>query len=330
MREAFRIYFKKRATLFLIGLTGSCGIAYARAQRFRGIVAAVSLTSRCKGFGVTLHNNPTPPEGDDRGESSRSHEGERFVFPPAPRVAHHRLLLDTYLENCRSAFTGRNNLITDRREMPLEAPMIFHALETEYRKSLVGKLNEFGMQRMADELTCRMLHPVVAVGKGVTEYHLYADIVNGQGRCVFPDLDGVQSFNSGPAGVQFYATEEKKGELRIRVIRLISAPAFREAVNDIIATPFEAVKEKPRSFVALGWIMSAVCNHRIGGDAGVLAKRGERPGEIILDDVTGFKWMGGRSPASFEFQIKNARYKVDLRFNNKNKRPDTFVFEELP
>jgi hypothetical protein len=174
-----------------------------------------------------------------------------------------------------------------------------------------------------------MLHPVVACGKGYTEFHLYVDVVNDRGRCVFADIGAVQSFNSGPAGIQLYATEFKKGELKIGLIRLISAPAFREAVNDIIATPFKEILEKPRSFVAFGWIMGAVFNHRVGGPRQSRSGQADGPEDVSLDEVSNFRWVGGRAPAKFQFQLRNAEYHVQLQFNSHDKRPNMFVWEHF-
>ena len=278
---------------------------------------------------MTLSNNLPPSEGEDREANKLPQESSDLVIPDAPRIGHHRILLAAYLENCRKAFVGTNELFTDTREMSFEAEQMFANLSMVFRKRLANTLTQFGKGDMMGDLTCRMLHPVVAVGKGSPEYHLYVDVVNSRGRCVLADSEGVQSFISGPASLQIYATEARVGVLSIGMIRLVSEPAFREAVNDIIAHSFDQIALNPRGYVALGWIMGGVCNHRstLLGEGKVT--RGSNPGRVALDEITNFCWMGGRSPAMFEFQIRDAHYKVQLDLDSKAKRPSIVVFEEF-
>ncbi len=278
---------------------------------------------------MTLGNDVPSPEGDGRKPKSSPQESSDIILPSAPRIAHHRILLDAYLENCRRAFIGSNELITDKRAMNAEAPQMFANLATNFRRTLADTLTMFGKADMLEDLTCRMLHPVVAVGKGQPEYHLYVDVVNGRGRCVLPDIDGVQAFNSGPASIQVYVTESGHGELHIGMIRLVSAPAFREAVNDIIAHSFDEIVKNPRGYVAFGWILGGVCNHRRSDMSERRSDRGENPGQVALDHIKNFRWMGGRSPAIFELQIRNAEYKVHLSLDSKAKRPVIVVYEEF-
>ena len=278
---------------------------------------------------MTLSNNLPPPEGEDRESNNPHPENFDLVIPPAPRIGHHRILLDAYLENCRKAFVGTNELFTDTREMSFEAEQMFANLAMVFRKRLANTLTQFGKGDMIGDLTCRMLHPVVAVGKGGPEYHLYVDVVNSRGRCVLADSEGVQSFISGPASLQIYATEARAGVVSIGMIRLISAPAFREAVNEIVVHSFDQITLNPRGYVALGWIMGGVCSHRAGVLGEGKVNRGPNPGRVGLDEITNFRWMGGRSPAMFEFQIRDAHYKVQLDLDTKAKRPSIVVFEEF-
>ena len=278
---------------------------------------------------MTLSNNLPPPEGEDRESNNPHPESFDLVIPPAPRIGHHRILLDAYLENCRKAFVGTNELFTDTREMSFEAEQMFANLAMVFRKRLANTLTQFGKGDMIGDLTCRMLHPVVAVGKGGPEYHLYVDVVNSRGRCVLADSEGVQSFISGPASLQIYATEARAGVVSIGMIRLISAPAFREAVNEIIVHSFDQITLNPRGYVALGWIMGGVCSHRAGVLGEGKVNRGPNPGRVALNEITNFRWMGGRAPAMFEFQIRDAHYKVQLDLDSKAKRPSIVVFEEF-
>jgi hypothetical protein len=75
--------------------------------------------------------------------------------------------------------------------------------------------------------------------------------------------------------------------------------------------------------------MGGVCSHRAGVLGEGKVNRGPNPGRVGLDEITNFRWMGGRSPAMFEFQIRDAHYKVQLDLDSKAKRPSIVVFEEF-
>lgn len=275
---------------------------------------------------MTLSNNPFPSNEPGREPDRVFHNIDSPFIPEPPRANHHKLLLDRYLQNCRRGFVGENQLVAGK-EGDFETKMIFGKLEEAYRRMVDERLTSWGMKPIAGQLTARFLDPVVAVGKAGREYHLYADFVDTEGRCFFPDLDGAQVLRAGPAAMQVYAVENDKQGLVLGVVRLISPPAFKEAVASLIASPFEQIRRNPRGHVALGWVMNAVVSHRAEGAPEQLNKRGVQPDVLALSDITNFTWNGSRSPIGFSFDLPGASYKIEVCLNYKTRQPSVFVKE---
>lgn len=275
---------------------------------------------------MTLSNNSFSNNNPGRDPERIFHDADAPCLPEPPRANHHKLLIDRYFENCRRGFAGENELITDRH-LDFESKVIFDKLERVYRNSLEKRLAYWGMKDAARQLTVRFLDPVIAIGKGGREFHLYADVVDADGRCFFPDLDGAQVLKTGPAAMQVYATENDTRGLVLGVARLISPPAFKEAIDSLIASPFEEIRKNPRRNIALGWVMNSVVSHRVEGSSEHLARRGSQPGILALSDVSNFHWNGSRSPVGFSFELPGVSYRVELLLNYKTRQPSVFVRE---
>lgn len=279
---------------------------------------------------VTLSNDNTPSQdGPNQNNPENSDMGE-LTFPTGPRAAHNRILYTTYLENCRHGFEGPHDLVTTTAEMSFEDRMVFDKMREFFCDAMSQKLRHFEMAEIVPDLTVRMLHPVLARGEAHNEYHLYVDVVNKEGRAVLPDYEAVDTFQDGPASLQLYAYEED-GRVRLRdVLRLISTPAFTEATRKLMAASWDDILEKPRNFIAFGWIMHEIIENR----QAAARRRGESEESVLkkcrinLADVKGFHWTGERRPPTFEFSLGNFHYRVALKLDRATKQPNVYIEEQ--
>lgn len=279
---------------------------------------------------MTLSNDNTPSR-DGRGENNpeKADAGD-LVFPSAPRAFHNRILYTAYLENCRNGFEGRNDLVTSTYEMTYEDQMVFQKMGDYFRDVFSRKLRLFQMADIESDLTVRMLHPVLARGEGHSEYHLYVDVVNKDGRAVLPDYEALDVFQNGPASLQMYAHEED-GRVSLRdVLRLISTPAFQEATQKLMSASWEEIADRPRSFIAFGWIL-----HGLVASRQAAARRRGEPAEVIekkygfhLSDMKDFQWTGEKRPPTFEFSLQGVFYRVSILLDRATKRPTLHIHED--
>lgn len=275
---------------------------------------------------MTLSNNPNPFDDENPSRQSRD-EGGDLSFPSAPRAYHNRILVDSYLKNCKRGFLGENELITSLKEMEYEDRVSLDLMATGYRGLIRAKLAQFGLRGLEKDLTLRFLHPVVAVGKTRREHHLFVDAVLGGGRCGFVDSDAVGCFQNGPAAIQLSRIAGGDKQPRVVLSRLLSFPAFHEAMNDLIAARWEDVYANPRSFVALGWLMQGLATSRTRDSVSANERsRGFKP--LALSSIEGFMWTGSRKPHTFECSLGNAYYVMQVDLDKKTRQPVIYINEE--
>ena len=279
---------------------------------------------------MTLSNDNTPSNDGRNQNNPEKSDMSELSFPTGPRAAHNRILYTTYLENCRRGFEGPHDLVTTTAEMTFEDRMVFDRMREFFHHTMGEKLRHFQMADIVPDLTVRMLHPVLARGEAHNEYHLYVDVVNKYGRSVLPDYEAVDTFQEGPASLQLYAYEED-GRVRLRdVMRLISTPAFTEATRKLMAASWDDIRERPRNFIALGWILQGI----VEGRTAAARRRGEPEDTvskkylISLDDVEGFHWTGEKRPPTFEFSLGNLHYRVALKLDRVTKQPNVYIQEK--
>jgi hypothetical protein len=181
-------------------------------------------------------------------------------------------------------------------------------MQKDYRTLFKRKLSQFGIEGDANDVKVRVLHPVVAIGPSHREYHLYLDIVSGNGRCWFLDYDAAAGFEKGPAALQLTARGSPMERGEMVMTRLFSEPAFHEALEKLLMAPFSTVLDNPRNFVAFGWIMQAIAMARNQGQprddvAGSLATS-----PVPFSTMRAFQWTGQNNPFSFECVLDDAMY----------------------
>lgn len=277
---------------------------------------------------MTLSNNSNPSDDDRRSPDPRQ-EDDSLQLPQAPRAFYNRMLVDAYLNNCKRGFLEQNTLITSLNEMEYEDRVVFQAMDSAYRQAFRNKMHQFGFGDTEKDLTVRMLHPVVAVGKTRREYHLYVDVVSAQGRCWFLDFDAAARFEHGPASIQLSSLgPESKNNLCV-ITRLFSVPAFQEALAKLVTASYEQIQKRPRDFVAFGWIMQAIATARYGHVRGDASESSRISQPILLTSVKDFMWTGDRRPFTFECSVENAYYVAHVGLNAKTRQPEVYLQEEI-
>jgi hypothetical protein len=277
---------------------------------------------------MTLSNNSNPSE-DDRRSAETGKNDDSLQFPAAPRASYNRMLVDAYLDNCKRGFLERNELITSFSDMEYEDRVALQAMESAYRQIFHSKMQEFGFGDVEKDLTLRLLHPVVSIGKTRREYHLYVDIVSAQGRCWFLDFDAAGRLEKGPASIQLSSLGPQAKNNACVITRLFSLPAFDEALAQLVATPFDQVQKKPRDFIAFGWVMQAIAMARGGHDGRGVSNSSRPPKPIPLSSVEDFTWTGERRPFTFECSIENAYYVAQVTLSSRTKQPQVYLHEEI-
>jgi hypothetical protein len=277
---------------------------------------------------MTLSNDPNPSdENRPRGENRHSHED--LSLPSVPRAFYNRMLVDAYLRNCRRGFVGRFDLITHRSKMEYEDRVILDRMESNYRKVFQRKLEQFGLGDRGSDITVRVLHPVVAIGKTRREYHLYLDVVSQGGRCWFLDFDTAVGFANGPAALQLSSFGPRGQKEEMVVTRLFSVPAFQEALEKLANAPYSAVLKAPRGFVAFGWIVQAIAMARSRQAARENMDTSSAPRPIPLFEIADFQWTGETKPFTFECSVGNGYYVAQVHHHPRSRQPFVALHEEL-
>jgi hypothetical protein len=277
---------------------------------------------------MTLSNDPNPSD-ENRAREEHRHPQEDLSLPAVPQAFHHRMLTNAYLRNCRQGFVGRFDLITHRSKMEYEDRVILDRMESDYRSIFQRKLERIGLKEKGPDITVRVLHPVVAVGKTRREYHLYLDVISQGGRCWFLDFDTAVGFENGPAALQLSSLGPgaQKGEMV--VTRLFSAPAFQEALEKLANAPYSAVLKEPRSFVAFGWIVQAIAMARNRHSAREYMSGSSASRPIPLSEIADFQWTGETKPFTFECSVGNGYYIAQVRHHPRSRQPFVALHEEL-
>ena len=277
---------------------------------------------------MTLSNNSNPSDDDRRSPETRQSD-DSLQFPEAPRASYNRLLVDAYLTNCKRGFLEQNTLITSLNEMEYEDRVVFQAMDSAYRQAFRNKMHQFGFGDTEKDLTVRMLHPVVAVGKTRREYHLYVDVVSAKGRCWFLDFDAAAGFEHGPASIQLSSLgPESKNNLCV-ITRLFSVPAFQEALAKLVTATYDQIQKRPRDFIAFGWIMQSIAMARNDHARGGASASSRLPKPLPLTSVKDFMWTGERRPFTFECSVDNAYYVAQVALNAKTRQPQVYLHEEI-
>ena len=274
-------------------------------------------------------SNNSDPSDDNREPLEPRPDDESLAFPTASRASYNRILVDTYLDNCKRGFLERNHLITSLGDMEYEDRIVLQRMELTYRRVFHDKLQRFGMADTERDLTLRILHPVVAVGKTQREYHLYVDIVSAEGRCWFLDFDAGSLIENGPASMQLSSLGPQTKNDAVVLTRLFSPPAFNEVLAQLATAPYEEVLGKPRSFVAFGWIMQSIALARSEHGGRRAADSSKSPKPVPLTSVNDFMWTGERRPFTFECSVENAYYVVQVALHPRTRQPEVYLHEEV-
>ena len=277
---------------------------------------------------MTLSNDPNP--SDEHRSRGEEHDSQgNLSFPPAPRAFYNRMLVEAYLRNCKLGFVERFDLITSRSQMDYEDKVILDRMASTYRSLFTRKFQQFGLGDKGSEMTVRVLHPVVAVGKTRREYHLYLDVVSQNGRCWFLDFDTAAPFDKGPAAIQLSSLgpQGKKGE--IVATRLFSVPAFQEALEKLANASYVEVLRNPRSFVAFGWIVQAIVMARNRATPRENVQGSVAPPPLELSKISDFTWTGNTKPYTFECSLENAYYVAHVQHHPRTRQPFVALHEEV-
>ena len=296
-------------------------------DRAAPIPAAPSLCY-AKVYDMTLSNDPNPSD-ENRPRDENRHPQEGLSLPSVPRAFHHRMLANAYLRNCRLGFVERFELITHRPKMEYEDRVILDRMESKYRQVFQRKLEQFGLSDKGSDVTVRVLHPVVAIGKTRREYHLYLDVVSQGGRCWFVDFDTAARFENGPAALQLSSLGPGAQKGDMVVTRLLSVPAFQEALEKLANAPYSAVLKDPRGFVAFGWIVQAIATARNQQSAREYMGTSSAPRPIPLSQIADFQWTGETKPFTFECCVGNGYYIAQVRHHPRSRQPFVALHEEL-
>jgi hypothetical protein len=213
--------------------------------------------------------------------------------------------------------------------MEYEDRVILDRMESNYRKVFQRKLEQFGLSDKGSDITVRVLHPVVAIGKTRREYHLYLDVVSQGGRCWFLDFDTAVGFENGPAALQLSSLGSRGQKEEMIVTRLFSVPAFQEALEKLATAPYSAVLKAPRDFVAFGWIVQAIAMARRGQVAREDITTSSAPRPIPLSEIADFRWTGETKPFTFECSVGNGYYVAQVRHHPRSRQPFVALHEEL-
>jgi len=278
-------------------------------------------------LGNDPHSNLNP--SDDRRVHGDDHlfAGDAYL-PSAPSPCYNRNLVDAYFSNCRHGFVQEFELITNRTEMDYEDRLVLDRMESDYRTIFKRKLQQFGLSDKGSDVTVRVLHPVVAVGPTRREYHLYLDIVSGNGRCWFLDFDSAAPFERGPAALQISSLGPQGKNKEMVVTRLFSEPAFLEAAERLVNAPFQDVVRNPRDFVAFGWIVQAIATAQNGGAARDDLRGSTTPRPLRLSDISDLSWTGQARPFTFDCLVGNALYVAEVHHDQRTRQPYVALHEE--
>jgi len=277
---------------------------------------------------VTLGNFSQQPDGAPKRGDSRPIDLSSTSLPQVPDDLHSRLLLDAYLRNCERSEMGSPLITASIREMSFPDREIFKRMGQHYRGAVLNKFQRLGLLRLEKELTIRTLHPVIVEREGQRVFNIFVDIVSPEGRSVVADLESVKTFQAGPAAVHFYATEVSGSLTAMGVNRLVSAPAYKEAVEEILSTPYADIAKDPRYYVAFGWIMHAVAGYR---RFAALKRSHDYPGAeggLPRTAIENFRWSGEVAPPTFLFRIGKFDYEVRLDLDTERGEPTIYLHEE--
>jgi hypothetical protein len=278
---------------------------------------------------MTLSNDPHPSDDNRPDRETPRPDDDKLSFPSAPRASYNRMLVDTYLRNCRRGFKETYNLITAPSRMTYEDRVVLQRMESQYRAVFKDKLKDFGLADKASELTVRVLHPVVAIGEGERKYHLYVDVVSRGGRSWFLDFDAGGVFETGPASMQLTSLGKQGQMEQVLFTRIFSVPAFNEAMNKLVVASFPEVLSQHRDFIAFGWIMQAISLARSRAASRLYGEDAQTSGPFRLDSVENFHWTGGKRPFTFECSVENAWYTAHVGLDPRRREPVVVLHGEV-
>jgi len=277
---------------------------------------------------------------DEKRASERPHSSDRSddefdnLVKPSFIPSYNRRLVDTYMEMCRHSLGQSATVITSLREMSSEDKQNVSLLDLLYRKFFAERLKALGLDELRNEIHLRMLHPVVVVHGLRRSYHLYADAVADNGRCCLVDVQSIGVLNRGPAATRVTAFARLKPNTQepprfyLEFAKLLSKPAYHEAMHQLIAATRDEIFESPKEFLGFGWIIQAIERyqemHR--KDAGSGAKSGASS-STKSSKIKDFGWTGQRRPYTFECVIADRCYRIEIGFSQVHRNPTMAVAE---